>query len=389
MCWVSVATASYRGVPGSYLGLETGYHHSSLSWFSSILSGKCCIKVCHDRLLPDPFQLFTIQSKEFFALFHSFSQFKVNDTKDGGWILDASAHQLSRALVSQSASDSWCIKYSVTSTVKQTPFLSVCLSVCTTRLGPCRTVEWRHSMIVFSGIVVIMCTTLKTNISRRSVVMWSRAVSCLHPCSWTVVDATSRTSDEDLICSYFLSTFKWQEARGVWENSRQLNFHDLHTFSLRFNIVCYLYRVMSLKESKLGVCLSKQFNYSCCTDLQELLSSGLRFKSLPLTFHAVCTSVIHRLSVCSDTILYTVTRKHSSESTRKLPHQLNRRLDLHKSGNVHSAGVHIFLKRVLYDFPDLCRFSVCLFKMQIRCSEASELHCWCRAVRSVCVLVFR
>lgn len=38
---------------------------------------------------------------------------------------------------------------------------------------------------------------------------------------------------------------------------------------------------MSLKESKLGVCLSKQFNYSCCTDLQELLSLELSFRTVP------------------------------------------------------------------------------------------------------------
>jgi hypothetical protein len=51
-----------------------------------------------------------------------FLAFEVTDTKDGGRVLDASAHLLSRALVSQSASESWCLKYSVTSSVKKTPF---------------------------------------------------------------------------------------------------------------------------------------------------------------------------------------------------------------------------------------------------------------------------
>jgi hypothetical protein len=53
--------------------------------------------------------------------------FKVADTNDGGRVLDASARLLSRALVSQSTSESWCIKYSVTSSVKQTPFVCVCV----------------------------------------------------------------------------------------------------------------------------------------------------------------------------------------------------------------------------------------------------------------------
>jgi hypothetical protein len=44
---------------------------------------------------------------------------KVTDTNDGGRVLDASAHVLSRALVSQS--ENWCVKYSVTSSAKQTP----------------------------------------------------------------------------------------------------------------------------------------------------------------------------------------------------------------------------------------------------------------------------
>jgi hypothetical protein len=48
---------------------------------------------------------------------------KVTDMNDSGRVLDASAHLLSRALMSQSASESWCIKYSVTSSVKQTPFV--------------------------------------------------------------------------------------------------------------------------------------------------------------------------------------------------------------------------------------------------------------------------
>jgi hypothetical protein len=40
---------------------------------------------------------------------------------------DASAHLLLCALLSQSASESWCMKYSVTSSVKQMPFVSVCI----------------------------------------------------------------------------------------------------------------------------------------------------------------------------------------------------------------------------------------------------------------------
>jgi hypothetical protein len=44
--------------------------------------------------------------------------------------LDSSAHVLSRVVVSQSALESWCIKYSVTSSVKQTPF--VCIYICAT-----------------------------------------------------------------------------------------------------------------------------------------------------------------------------------------------------------------------------------------------------------------
>jgi hypothetical protein len=50
---------------------------------------------------------------------------KVIDTNNGGRVLDASTHLLSRALVSQSASESWCIKYSVASNVNQTPLLSL------------------------------------------------------------------------------------------------------------------------------------------------------------------------------------------------------------------------------------------------------------------------
>jgi hypothetical protein len=50
---------------------------------------------------------------------------KVTDTKDGCRVLDASAHLLSRALVSQLTLESRCIKYSVTSSVKQTPLAFV------------------------------------------------------------------------------------------------------------------------------------------------------------------------------------------------------------------------------------------------------------------------
>jgi hypothetical protein len=38
----------------------------------------------------------------------------VTDTNDDGWDLDPSAHLLPRAFVSQSSSESCCIKYSVT-----------------------------------------------------------------------------------------------------------------------------------------------------------------------------------------------------------------------------------------------------------------------------------
>jgi hypothetical protein len=50
---------------------------------------------------------------------------KVTDANDSGRVLDASAHLLSRALVSQSATESWCIKYSATSSVKQTSFVCI------------------------------------------------------------------------------------------------------------------------------------------------------------------------------------------------------------------------------------------------------------------------
>lgn len=36
---------------------------------------------------------------------------KVAENNDGGRALNASAHLLSRALVNQSASENWCIKY--------------------------------------------------------------------------------------------------------------------------------------------------------------------------------------------------------------------------------------------------------------------------------------
>jgi hypothetical protein len=50
------------------------------------------------------------------------------DVNSGSWVLDASAHPLSCAPVGQSASETWCIKYSVTSSVRQKPF--ICFSVC-------------------------------------------------------------------------------------------------------------------------------------------------------------------------------------------------------------------------------------------------------------------
>jgi hypothetical protein len=49
---------------------------------------------------------------------------EVTGTHDGGRVLNGSAHLLSRDLVSQSASESWYIKYSVTSSVKKTPFVA-------------------------------------------------------------------------------------------------------------------------------------------------------------------------------------------------------------------------------------------------------------------------
>jgi hypothetical protein len=59
---------------------------------------------------------------------------KVTDTDDGVRVLDASTHLLPRVLVSQSASESWCIKYAVTSSVNQTPFVHKSISLCATRL---------------------------------------------------------------------------------------------------------------------------------------------------------------------------------------------------------------------------------------------------------------
>jgi hypothetical protein len=62
----------------------------------------------------------------------------VTVTNDGGWVLDVSAHLLSRAPVSQSASE---LVYSVTSSVKQAPFVSLSLSLSlsfyATRLRSC------------------------------------------------------------------------------------------------------------------------------------------------------------------------------------------------------------------------------------------------------------
>jgi hypothetical protein len=49
--------------------------------------------------------------------------FTVTDMNDGGRVLDACAHAMSRDFVSQSASESWCITYSVTSSVKQMSFI--------------------------------------------------------------------------------------------------------------------------------------------------------------------------------------------------------------------------------------------------------------------------
>lgn len=48
------------------------------------------------------------------------------DMKHGAQVLEAPAHLLSRTFVSQSASDSCCIKYSVTSSDKQTSSVCVC-----------------------------------------------------------------------------------------------------------------------------------------------------------------------------------------------------------------------------------------------------------------------
>jgi hypothetical protein len=44
---------------------------------------------------------------------------------DSGPVLNASVHLLSCAIVSQSASENWCIKYSVTSSVKQMSFVCI------------------------------------------------------------------------------------------------------------------------------------------------------------------------------------------------------------------------------------------------------------------------
>jgi hypothetical protein len=55
---------------------------------------------------------------------------KVTNTSDSSWVLDTSAHLLPHVLMSQLASDSWCTKYSVTSSVKQMPLLHACMYVC-------------------------------------------------------------------------------------------------------------------------------------------------------------------------------------------------------------------------------------------------------------------
>jgi hypothetical protein len=102
-----------RRVPASNLSPETDYPDWGFSSFSSITPSKCRV-VPEIRPRPLPSTPFLIH--------HSLSfDIKVTDTKNGGRVLDPSAHLLSRALVSQSVSDSWCIKYSVTSSVKKTP----------------------------------------------------------------------------------------------------------------------------------------------------------------------------------------------------------------------------------------------------------------------------
>jgi hypothetical protein len=79
---------------------------------------------------------------------------------------------------------------------------------------------------------------------------------------------------------FLFASSKKQEAPGntdSWVSTRYINVHHL-----RFNIMSYLYGLMSLRDRELRVFLSKQFNYSCFLDLFWFMSSELRFKSAPL-----------------------------------------------------------------------------------------------------------
>lgn len=61
------------------------------------------------------------------------------------------------------------------------------------------------------------------------------------------------------------------------------------------------------------------------------------------------------------------------KSKRRLTHQI----EDNRSGNMHSKGIHIFLKRLACDFPQLIGLDVCLLQVQnVWLVVKATLTCW-------------
>jgi hypothetical protein len=138
----------------------------------------------------------------------------------------------------------------------------------------------------------------------------------LHAVCWTRLSAAWWRFNR-LFFFLFASSMK-QEAPGNTDNWISTMYINVH--HLRFNIMSYLYGLMSLRDSELRVYLSTQFNYSCFLDLFWFVSSALRFKSAPAPLNishwlhngdtpsvclSLCLSVC--LSVCTGRTVYTIT----------------------------------------------------------------------------------
>jgi exonuclease III len=110
---------------------------------------------------------------------------KLTDTNDSGRVLEASAHLLSRALVIQSASERWCMKYSVTASVNKTSY------ICATRPRSCRSV---YSGVARQGLQLQVADRIQSRRDFAAIFRYFRVVNVWAPTGHSTIQEDTLSS---------------------------------------------------------------------------------------------------------------------------------------------------------------------------------------------------